>query len=607
MSIEFRSQAWSLAELYESLDAPEIEQSLVLLDEKVKTFETYRPKLEATISADMFNEIIALNEETYRLFRRLSGFGALSFSGNTQDQQAQAYLARISQIAAEASNRTMFFSLWWKQVDEANAERLLATAGRLRYWLERIRAQRPHTLTEAEEKIVNLKNVNGSSALTRLYSSITNRYAFKLDLDDGTSEAREMTRAEIQVYVRSTDPAVRAAAYQALLTVYAEEAPILGQIYQALVRDWRSEHVVLRHHDSPISVRNKANDIPDEVVHTLLDTARKNAPLFQRFFQLKARWLNVDKLRRYDVYAPVVKSTSTYNFDDAVKLVLDSFNEFDPQISQLALRVFEDEHYDSESRKGKRGGAFCATIDPQLTPYVLQSFQGEARDLATMAHELGHAVHAMLAEHQSSLTQQATLPLAETASTFGEMLLLDKMLASDPEEDVQRDLLFSSMDDAYATIMRQIYFAQFEVDAHEAIANNASVDELSEIYLNLLHEQFGDALDISDDFKHEWVAIPHFYNTPFYVYAYAFGQLLALALYRQYKVEGDAMIPRYVELLAAGSSEAPIVILERAGIDVYSAEFWQGGFDYLAEQLEQLEALPLPTAVCGSRLRINQA
>ena len=590
MSIEFKPQAWSLAELYESLDAPEVEESIARLEEQVQMFEAFRPKLTPDISAETFNEILLLNEAIFRLFRRLYGFGSLSFSGDTQSQQAQAYLARVSQIAAEASNRTMFFSLWWKEVDDDNAERLLVTSGRLRYWLEDIRAQRPYTLTEAEERVVNLKNVNGAQALKQLYSSITNRYVFKLTID---GEEKELTRSELTVHVRSTDPDMRAATYQSQFAVYSHDAPILGQIYQALMRDWRSEYVDLRHHASPIAVRNRANDIPDEVVTTLLDTARKNASLFQRFFELKARWLGVEKLRRYDIYAPVVKSTANYSFDEAVCLVLDSFNEFDPKISRLAMRVFEDNHYDSESRKGKRGGAFCATIDPQLTPYVLQSFQGDPRDVATMAHELGHAIHAMLAEHQSSLTQQATLPLAETASTFGEMLLLDKMLASDPSPEVQRDLLFSSMDDAYATIMRQAYFALFEREAHEAIANNASVDELSDLYLELLKEQFGDSLELSDDFKHEWVAIPHFFSTPFYVYAYAFGQLLALALYRQYKVEGDAMIPRYVELLAAGSSEAPIVILERAGIDVYSAEFWQGGFDYLAEQLTQLEALPL--------------
>ena len=592
MSINFKSQAWSLADLYDSLDSPKIEAGLVLLEEKLQLFESFRPKLADDISAEMFVEILTLNEEIFRLFRRLSGFGSLSFSGNTQDQQAQTYLARISQIAAEASNRAMFFSLWWKQTDDATAERLLASAGRLRYWLESMRAQRPYTLSEAEERIINLKDVTGVNALNRLYASITNRYEFKLEVDGDT---QSLTRSQLQVYARSTDPTLRAASYQALFDVYAHDVSILGQIYQSIVRNWRSEYVDVRGYAAPISTRNRANDIPDAVVTTLLETSRKNAGLFQRFFALKARWLGVEKLRRYDIYAPVVKSTATYDFDQAVKLVLDSFNEFDPRISQLALRVFEDDHYDSESRKGKRGGAFCATIDPQLTPYVLQSFQGEARDLATMAHELGHAVHAMLAEHQSPLSQQATLPLAETASTFGEMLLLDKMLASEPSEDVKRDLLFSNMDDAYATIMRQAYFAQFEIDAHEAIANNASVDEISDLYLKLLHEQFGDSLEMSDDFKYEWAAVPHFYSTPFYVYAYAFGQLLALALYRQYKQEGDLMIPRYVELLAAGSSEAPIVILERAGIDVYSAEFWQGGFDYLAEQLAYLESLPLPT------------
>lgn len=587
----YEAQGWSLAELFEGLDSPEIETQLEVLEQTVSQFEAIRPNLSPDLSETDFNSALSLYEEIVKLFNRIYGFASLAFSTDTQDQQVQAFLGRMGQIAAQAQNRILFFSLWWKELDSANAERLAVSAGELSYWLARMRATKPFTLTEAEEQVINTKDANGSNALQRLYSTISNRYKFELAVN---GETQMINREQLSVHFRSADPDMRAAAYQELFRVYEDDAVVLGQIYQALVRDWRSENVDLRGYDSPIAVRNRANDVPDAVVETMLSVVRKNAGIFHRFFALKAQWIGVEKLTRYDLYAPVVKSTVGYTFDEAVHLVLESFNEFDCNISQLARRVLDDAHYDSEVRDGKRGGAFCATLGPNYTPWVLQTFTGEARDVATMAHELGHAVHSMLAEHHSVLTQQSTLPLAETASTFGEMLLLDKLLASNPNDELERDLLFSTMDDAYATIMRQAYFAAFEVEAHEAINNNASVAEVSDLYIKLLREQFGDAMEVSDDFRNEWVAIPHFYSTPFYVYAYAFGQLLALALYKQYKEEGNSMIPGYIEILAAGGSEAPVDILRRAGIDVYSADFWQGGFDYLEAQLQQLEALPMP-------------
>jgi oligoendopeptidase F len=302
----------------------------------------------------------------------------------------------------------------------------------------------------------------------------------------------------------------------------------------------------------------------------------------------------MEKLRRYDIYGPVVKTDKQYDFADAVELVLSSFRRFSPQIADLAERVFSDRHLDSEVRKGKQGGAFCATVTPDLTPYVLQSYNGRPDDVATLAHELGHAIHAMLAEHHSGMVQQASLPLAETASTFGELLVIDRLLSEDPDPETQRDLLFRQMDTNYATIMRQAYFAIFEREAHAKVQTGASIDELSDLYAANLAEQFGDAIELNEEFRHEWVLIPHIYSTPFYVYAYAFGQLLVLSLYQQFLAEGEAFKPRYLKLLSAGGSEAPVRILEAAGIDIHSAEFWQGGFDVLETALERLEALEIP-------------
>ena len=585
---------WRLDDLFSGLDSPAIEEALAQLNRDVDLFAAKRDQLAPDMDGAAFRALLDEYDALSRQASRTIGFAGLSFAADTQNPQAQNLMARMQQLGAELDNRSMFFKLWWKWLEDGAAERLMDAAGPYRYWLEQLRLQKPHTLSEAEERIINLKDVNGVNALNTLYDAITNRYTFRLEVD---GEETELTRGELGVYYRHPDPELRAAAFQELLQVYREDELITGQIYQAIVRDWASEQLKLRNYGSPLAARNLANDIPDDVVDTLLEVCRANAPLFQRYFQLKARWLGMEKLRRYDIYAPIDESDKEYPFADGVAMVLESYHEFEPRAAALARRVIDEQHLDSEVRRGKRGGAFCATLAPDLTPWVLQSYQGQAEDVATLAHELGHAVHSMLAEHHPALTQHSSLPLAETASTFGEMLLIDRLLAQDPDPGVQRSILFKQMDDAYATIMRQSFFALFERRAHELIASGAPIDAVSEAYLENLQEQFGDAVELSDDFRHEWLAIPHFYTSPFYVYAYAFGQLLVLALYQQYLEEGESFKPRYLEILGAGGSDAPVRILERAGISIHDGAFWQGGFDVLAELVERLEQLPAPQGV----------
>ncbi len=579
---------WSLADLFPGPDSPELEAAFDKVEEQVTSFEGVRGKLKADIEKDQFLEIVRASESISRVISRLYAFAGLSFAANTQDQAAQTLQARIDQFAAEMQNRTLFFSLWWKEVDDANAKRLMDASGDYRYYLEEIRHFKPYTLTEPEEKIVNLKNVTGVSALNTLYDSITNRYVFKFEIN---GEIKELTESELQAYRYSPNPDERARSYQEQFRVFGADGPILGQMYQTIVRDWHNENLSLRKFSSAISARNLSNDIPDEAVNTLLDTARKNVGIFQRYFKLKAKFLGIEKLRRYDIYAPVAKAEKKFEFDAAAQMVFDAFSSFNPKIAELARRVFDQNHLDSEIRKGKTGGAFCWSVAPEMTPYVLLNYQNRPRDVAVMAHELGHAIHSMLAEHHTAFTFHSSLPLAETASTFGEMMLTDKLLAEEKDESVRRDLLFKQMDDAYATIMRQSYFALFEKRAHEMVLKNASVDEISAAYFEMLKEQFGDSLELSDEFKWEWVSIPHIYHTPFYVYAYAFGQLLVLSLYQQFKAEGESFKPRYLKILSAGGSEAPAKILSDAGIDIRSAKFWQGGFDVLQKLVNELEKL----------------
>jgi len=534
--------------------------------------------------------MLAAYESLSRITRRVGSYAQLRFSEDTQNQEAQNFLAQVRQRLAEVENRTMFFKLWWKALDDKPAERLMAAAEGYCYWLEVLRLQKPHTLSEPEERVINLKDVNGPAALVTLYTAITNRYVFRLEVD---GEEKELTRGELMVYVQKQDADLRAAAYQELYRVYEQDASVLGQIYQYRLRDWFSENLDMRGMASPIAVRNLSNNVPDEVVNTLLDVCRENASLFQRYFKLKAKRMGLKKIRRYDIYAPVSQYEKSIPFAEGVQAVLEGFRKFDPGTADLAMKVLEQNHMDSEVRKGKSSGAFCATAGPDLTPWVLMSYQGQPADAATLAHELGHAVHSLLANQHNVLSQGPSLPMAETASTFAEMLLVDHLLAEDPDPELQQLLLFRQMDDAYATIMRQAFFAMFEREAHARVHDGATVDDLSQIYFENLKVQFGDALDLSDDFRFEWLAIPHFYHTPFYVYAYAFGQLLVLSLYQQYLKEGKGFIPRYLDILAAGGSDSPARVLERAGIDFTKQTFWQGGFDVLKASLERLEAIKI--------------
>ena len=586
----YQLSPWSLNDLYPAIDAPEVEASFKELEEKAAAFEVRRAALNDEIDFEDFMDVIKEIEVMTLEGSRLATYPGLMFAADTQDQDVQSLYARVQQFVAKVQNLTLFFSLWWKELNDAKANELMSLSDGYRYWLEEMRHFKPHTLTEPEEKIVNIKDVTGAQALITLYDSITNRYAFKVEVD---GEVQEFTRGQLIPLIQGGDPDLRAAAYQEQYRVYAEDGPILGQMYQNLIRDWQAENVELRQYATPISARNLVNDLPDDVVTILLDVCEKNADIFQRYFKLKAKWLGVEKLRRYDVYAPVAEAEKTYDFNTGVELTLEAFKEFDPRVAKLAKKVFDDGHIDSEVRKGKQDGAFCASVVPGHTPYVKVNYQGKANDVATLAHELGHAIHAMLAFDHNVFTFHSALPMAENASTFAEMLLVDRLLEVEEDPAVRRDILFRQVDDAYATIIRQAFFAMFEVTAHDMVAEGATVDKLSEAYMENLRKQFGDAIELSDEFKWEWVSIPHFFHVPFYVYAYSFGQLLVLSLYKQFKAEGEAFKPRYIKILEAGGSASPADICAAAGLDITKAEFWQGGFDVIAEMVAQLEAIPV--------------
>ncbi len=577
----YQCTKWDLSDLLKS--PKDGDKVLKEIEKLVKKVESYKKKLKPSISEKDFFAIVKILEKIRELIRVVSSYGGLWFEADTKSQEAKAFETKVDDFLTPISNRLLFFSLWWKDLDNKNALRLIKNAGKYKYYLETIRKFKPFTLSEPEEKIINIKDSTGANSLAELYGML--KAGFKYKFKD-----KEITENELIANVHNKDPKIREQVYNLLLNKYKSYDNEFGYVYQTIVRDFRNEAILLRGHKRPLSVRNFANDIPDQVTDALLKVCQKNAKVFQRYFKLKAKLIGLKKLRRYDVYAPVGAEANKYSFDQAVKLTLDSYNKFNPEMTTLIKRVIDEKHLDSEIRVGKKPGAFCASVRSTDVPYVLMNFTGTAREVATLAHELGHAVHAMLASKHPVFTFHSSLPMAETASTFGEMLLSEHLIEEvDNKGKIQ--LLVSKLDDIYATIGRQSFFTLFEKDAHDLIAKGCKTSDLCDIYYKNLQEQFGDSVILSEDFKYEWLYIPHMFFTPFYCYAYAFGNLLVLALYEMYKKQGKSFVPKYIRMLSHGGSKPPVEILKEIGVDPASEKFWQQGFDFISGMVDELEDL----------------
>lgn len=583
----FKPGKWNLGELVKDPESETFRKSLQEIEFKVRQFEKYKGVLTPSISERKFLSILRYLEEIIEGFSIVSGYASLEYSSDTQSDKITSLLTQMRKMGSEIDNRTLFFDQWWKkEIDEKNANRLMTHTGVLHEFLKHKRTLARYSLSEPEEKIINTLDVTGHSALVKLYDKITNAFEFRVKIEGKT---KTYTREELAQLVRSPKAKTREIAYKSLLSKFDKDKGVLGEIYQNIVLNWKDECIQIRGYSSPISVRNIGNDVDDETVDSLISACRNNAGIFRKFFLLKAKLLGMKKLRRYDLYAPVKrKEEKRYTYDNAIKLVLQTLSGFSPALGEYAKRVFVENHVDSQIRHGKRSGAFCSTITPKLTPFVLLNFKGRTNDVFTMAHELGHAIHSMAASDKPIFVQEAPLPLAETASTFSEMLLYDRIL-NQVSATEQQSILVEHIDDLYATVGRQAYFTVFEQDAHRIIGEGATVQDISSQYVGNLKEQFGMSVSTSPDFAVEWTCIPHFFHSPFYCYSYSFGNLLSLSLYQKYKKEGSSFASTYVKILSAGGSKKPEKLLEEHGIDIRSRNFWQEGFDYIRIQTERLE------------------
>ena len=585
---------WVLTDLVDDRSTKKFEKLVASIKKNVKKFEPNRQILKPDLNISIFEGLVHKTENILEDLSTVNSFAHLKYAADTSSNEAAALVLQTEKLSSQISNQILFFDLWFKkELDKNNSQRLIDSISTVyREYLRHKRLVAQYTLNESEEKIINTLEVTGPSALVKIYDRMTNNFEFTLVKKRGNKKViKTFTNKEkLLSLIRSSKAKERECAYKALFKTYEKNSGVLGDIYQNLVTQWKDENISIRGFNSPISVRNIYNNIDDTTVEILLSVCKENAHLFHDYFMEKAKLIGVKKLRRYDLYAPISsKNAPKITFKNAAKLVLDTFHRFDPRFGIYTERLFKENHIDSEIRNGKTGGAFCYTVSPQRTPYVLLNFDGLMRDVSTMAHEFGHAIHSMFASNKPILVSHAPLPLAETASVFGEMLLNEEIYKKLNREK-KKIFLAEQIDDMYATIMRQAFFTIFEIEAHKKIVERSvTIDNISEFYMNNLKTQFGDSIRISEDFKWEWLYIPHFFHTPFYCYAYSFGNLLVLSLYQQYLEEGKSFISKYLKILSAGGSEKPETLLRDSGFNITDSSFWQQGFDLIEMKINKLK------------------
>jgi oligoendopeptidase F len=448
-----------------------------------------------------------------------------------------------------------------------------------------VRRYRPHLLSESEEKIVTEKSISSQAAWARLFGELV--AALRVDLD-----GQELTLDVALSRLQTSDRDVRRTAAEAVSRTLEPGLRTRGFIYNTLVYD-KSVEDRLRHYPNWLASRNLANEASDESVMALIQAVRARFDIPQRWYRIKAKLIGVDRLADYDRSAPVLREDITYSFAQARELVLDTYQSFSPEAGVITRRFFDERWVDAPPRPHKRGGAFCAYTVPSVHPYVLLNFTAQRRDVLTMAHELGHGLHASLAQPQGIFHQSTPLTLAETASVFGEELVFGRMLAEASDDEQRLGLLAEQIDGAIATVFRQMAMNRFEHLVHTCrrAEGELATDRISELWVESQSELFGDSVEITDGYRMWWSYIPHFINTPGYVYAYAYGLLLALSVYSRYLEEGESFVPRYLELLAAGGSRSPEQLAEIVGIDLEDPGFWDAGLSLVENQLAEAEAL----------------
>jgi oligoendopeptidase F len=578
---------WDLSDLFKSPSDPALEATLAHALEQAKAFEAkYKGKV-ATIDPPEFAAMMRELEENEEEAAKPDVYAFLLHSENTQDPAAGRLLARVREAAAERGSHGVFFSLELAQTSDEQAAKLYAhpDSARYRHTVEEARKFRPHQLSEPEERVLTDFSPVGNSAWTRLFEELCSAIRVQVD-------GRDLALEEALTLTREANREVRRSASHAITLALNDDLRTRGYIFNVILQEKAIDDRV-RHFPTWISSRNLANETSDEAVQALVEAVTSRYDVCVRYYRVKKKLLGVGDLHEWDRYAPIGDATRDMSWEDAKELVLGSFNRFSKKAGTLVEDFFKHDWIDAPVVKGKAGGAYCMPVTPRHHPYVMLNFNGKLHDALTLAHELGHGLHDRLASKQHIFDYQTPLTLAETASVFAEALTFDRIMAEEKDPKIRLAMLCSQVEDAFSTVFRQVAFNRYEDACHTArrTEGELAIDQLGEIYQEKLQPMFGDALTLTDEHKVWWSYVHHFMHTPGYVYAYAFGNLLALSVYHRYLQVGPAFVDDYLEFLAAGGSTRPDELVRRIGMDITDPGFWDAGLKILERMVSEVERL----------------
>ncbi|MBT5769465.1 MAG: M3 family oligoendopeptidase [Rhodospirillaceae bacterium] len=584
---------WDLTDLFPAPDSPELAEAIRTSRADSMAFETrYQGKL-AALDGGALAAAISDYEALDEVLSRVMSYAGLLYAGDMTDPENGKFMQSMQETATEISSHLLFFELEINRIEDGRLDTRLGESEALRRyapWLREIRAYREHQLDDQLEKLLLEKSVAGRAAWNRLFDETMADLRFDVELPDGT---REMTSAEVLNLLSDSDGAVRKAAAKSLGAVLGKNARTFTLITNTLAKDKEIEDK-WRGFARPVSSRNLANVVEDEVVDALVTAVRSAYPdLSHRYYALKAKWFGVDQLDYWDRNAPLPDDDDTkIHWGDAVTKVLDAYGRFSPELAEVAQDFFDNDWIDAPVRPGKSPGAFAHPTVPGAHPYLLLNYQGKTRDVMTLAHELGHGVHQVLAAGQGHLMSDTPLTLAETASVFGEMLTFRKLLSEADSPALRKTMLASKVEDMLNTVVRQIAFHEFERRLHDKRAEGELLtEEICDIWMEIQAESLGLAIRFEDEYRYFWTYIPHFIHSPFYVYAYAFGDCLVNSLYGVYQGSADGFAERYLDMLRAGGTLRHKELLAPFGLDASDPAFWQRGLDVISGLIDELEAL----------------
>jgi oligoendopeptidase F len=585
---------WNLSDLYLSVDDPQLSTDMQRAKELAQTFAgMYRGKINvpngpsATLLAKAVRELESLSE----LLDKPLIFAHLVHAAKTDDPKHGALLSKTRESRTEANQHLIFFDLEWVAVDDADANRLLADPllAKWKHFLEVKRLLKPHYLSEPEEKLLDEKSNTGKASFVRLFDETVAALNFTFQLD-GTSETQPLQQILAKLY--DAKRSVRQAAANGITAGLQQNSRLLTYIFNNLLQDHHSD-TKLRRFSGPMQSRNLANEISQDSVDALMQAAEKHQGMVARYYRLKSKLLGLDQLADCDRYAPLGDDLPKCSWQQARQIVEESYAAFSNRAGDVIKQFFTKRWIDAEPRAGKRGGAFSSSTIPSAHPYILMSYTDKLRDVMTLAHELGHGLHQFLARDVGYFQCDTPLTTAETASVFGEMLTFRRLLELYPQPRVKLALLCSKIEDAFATVFRQVVLTRFEQQAHANRQSDGELtaERLNEIWMQANRPMHGDAVKLTDGYAWWWLYIGHFIHAPFYCYAYAFGELLVLALYEQYRRQGADFVPKYLNLLAAGGSLSPSELIGKLGVDISKPDFWDQGLQLLDGMVREAEEL----------------